>query len=562
MNAILKLIRKVVRKSRNHLILILFITTFLTLVYHAGTAGLFETSEGRYASVARYMVDSGDWLVPHHNGLKHFTKPPLTYWITALGLKLFGINEFGARFFLSVAGAITILGCYFIGALLFSRIEGFIAATILMSSLFFQIQFRGLTTDPFLTMFETFMVLGFLGFLKKEKQSWAFLFWFMSALAMLTKGPPGLLPLLGLIPAGLYLNFHKQLKKLFSMKIGWAIFLFVGLGWYFYLAFKIPGLISYFVIEETLKRVASNTHQRANPFYMYFLLLPVGLFPWTVFFVKSLFIQLKNIKNKNFNQVMLLGWLIFPLIVFSISKSKLAAYVLPLMIPVALIACTEFKRFLSSKKDAAKAWNNQLYALFSIILVFGIAATYWSLTANLKAVNLTNAAGFVGILWLLIAISGLVYVKKGFKAGVISVLFLFSPGFILFSIPNIIGNEEIKPGKYLPSQSVALKRLSTLPKDQKIINIEEMVEGYYFYTGKTIPTWNVSRITAFNPEIASQSVLFGDTALKKYVDSDTLILIRKKDISKVQAALSKELTLVADLGKWQVMNASIRSDFK
>jgi hypothetical protein len=411
-------------------------------------------------------------------------------------------------------------------------------------------------------MFETFMVLGILGFLKKEKLSWAILFWIMAAFAMLTKGPPGLLPLLGLIPAGLYLNYKKQIKHLFSLKSGWAIFFFLGFGWYLYLALKIPGLISYFVIDETLNRVASNAHHRGNPFFMYFFLLPVGLFPWTSFFIKSLFDQLKGLKKKRFSQIMVLGWLFLPLLVFTISKSKLAAYVLPLMIPVALIASSSFKSFLASRKEALDSWYKHLSGVFGLILIFGIASIYWGLTANLKAINLTRAATFVGILWILISLSGFLYIKKGFKAGVISVLFLFSPGFILFSIPNISGNEELKPGKYLPSQSMALKRLSTLPKEQKIINIEEMIEGYYFYTGKNIPTWNVSRITAFNPELASQSVLFGDTALKKFVDADTLLLIRPKDISKVQNALNKQLSLVADLGKWHVMGASIRSDFK
>ena len=71
----------------------------LFLLLPAGLLPLTETTEARYAEIAREMVDSGNYLEPFFNGVKHFHKPPLAYWLIAAGLKLFGINDFGARFF-------------------------------------------------------------------------------------------------------------------------------------------------------------------------------------------------------------------------------------------------------------------------------------------------------------------------------------------------------------------------------------------------------------------------------------------------------------------------------
>lgn len=68
-----------------------------------GSFGLAETSEARYAQISNEMLTSGDFLHPTLMGIEHLHKPPLTYYITSLGCKIFGVNEFGTRFFLGIA---------------------------------------------------------------------------------------------------------------------------------------------------------------------------------------------------------------------------------------------------------------------------------------------------------------------------------------------------------------------------------------------------------------------------------------------------------------------------
>jgi hypothetical protein len=74
----------------------------------AGLMGLFEPTETRYAEIAREMRASGDYLVPRLNGIAHFHKPPLAYWLTAAGFAACGVNEWGARLPVALASLLTL----------------------------------------------------------------------------------------------------------------------------------------------------------------------------------------------------------------------------------------------------------------------------------------------------------------------------------------------------------------------------------------------------------------------------------------------------------------------
>jgi 4-amino-4-deoxy-L-arabinose transferase len=534
-------------------VLVMLLAAF-TILYHLGTTGIFETSEGRYASVARAMLDTGNWLTPVHNGIKHLTKPPVAYWAGASGMKLFGINEFGARFFLAVAAGLTALGCFLIGKTLFNTTTGLTASIILTCSVFFQIQFRGYTTDPYLTMFETFMVFAFIRFFQtfnhKGNKKWELFFWLMASMAMLTKGPPGLLPLTGLIPALLLSGKKQILKKLFSSLPGWITFLIVGLGWYLTMAFKIPGLLGYFLIDETFKRVASNAHNRNNPFYMFIILLPAGIFPWTSFLFNSLKHAKKTYKQ-NFAVKLLLFWLLIPLLIFTLSRSKLAAYVLPLLVPLSLLTAISVKKLFTRQAEISSL-NFHIKLNAAIIAILGASFCAYGLSEQLASPVLNSSLSFVGFFWLFLAFILCLQVLNFNRKLAFAILCFVAPGFIFFTIPGLRGNEQIKKNKYLPSQWRLLKRISNLPPEQKLINIEKMIEGWYFYTGRNPITWNVNRITRFDKEQAEKIVLSGNKELNKAVDTNSMLVLRSKDIAKISNITGYKLQTLASEGKWLV----------
>lgn len=66
-----------------------------------GLYPLMDTTEARYADIARRMVELNDWITPWFDHEQAFWgKPILSFWLTVVGFKVFGFNEFGARFFL------------------------------------------------------------------------------------------------------------------------------------------------------------------------------------------------------------------------------------------------------------------------------------------------------------------------------------------------------------------------------------------------------------------------------------------------------------------------------
>ncbi len=533
--------------------LLVFLAGTLPVLLHLGTAGLFETSEARYASVARQMADSGNWLTPRQNGLKHLTKPPVTYWLSAMGQQLFGSNEFGARFFLAPAAGLTAAGTFLIGQMFFGRLAGLSAALVIITSLFYQAQFRGLTTDPFLAAAETFMVFFFFSWLGHQCRRWQYAFWLMAAIAFMIKGPPALLPLAGLIPAALLTGQKPAMKKLFSDPLGWAIFVIFGMGWYLVVAFQNPGLLSYFLIDETVSRVASSAHKRTAPFYYFLVLLPAGVFPWVSFFLVSLKQKIKEFRADPAAVYMLL-WLGVPLIIFSLSRSKLGGYALPLLVPVALLTGEAVRQiFFSQKPEDSETAARHCIGIAAFASLAGMAMSVWGYNNFAQFRIISQTAIFAGIFWLFASLVLLAFIIKKSRPGMLLVLAMIVPGFMFFILHGIKGNEPYREHRYLTSQWLLLKRIATLPQAQKLILLDEMIEGWYFYTGRPVRTFNINRITQFDKERAAELVLNDVEALKSALDSDTLLVMPAKSVARYEELTGMQMQIITGEGNWKIV---------
>lgn len=125
---------------------------------------LWDLDEPLYAACAREMAERGDWVVPVFNGELFHDKPPLMFWTMMAGGELFGWNEFGMRFFSAVFGVLTALAVYHLGRLLFDQRAGFWAAVVMSVNVMFTISARAATVDAALTLATTLafgaLVLG------------------------------------------------------------------------------------------------------------------------------------------------------------------------------------------------------------------------------------------------------------------------------------------------------------------------------------------------------------------------------------------------------------------
>jgi len=199
-----------------------------------GTRGIWEPDEGRYTAGGLNMVDSGDWLVPTLDGEHaHLTKPPMTYWAIASSVALLGRNEWAAR----LPGALAFVGT---GLLVFGLGRRFCPARPWLPALVYGLSlapFMGanvVSTDVLLVFFETAAMYAFVRAVPGDghlDRRWIRAMWLAWGLAFMTKGPPGLLPLLAMmaiVPGALVYTVSVQflsrsVESWFNVKVDAAL---------------------------------------------------------------------------------------------------------------------------------------------------------------------------------------------------------------------------------------------------------------------------------------------------------------------------------------------------
>lgn len=316
------------------ILLLLFIVLNLGL----GNFGLSESSEARYAEISREMVLSGDYLRPHLLGIDHYHKPPITYYITALGYKIFGINEFGARFFLGIALLLQIYLVFRIGRLLFKEEKKAIAsALIYLSFPVVLIAARNLTTDAYLTTFILWSLYLWLQNKKHHSRLWLYGFYLVLGLGFLTKGPVVLLPVIIFIASFLIIKKEKLQISIHDF-MGIILFLLISASWFVAIIIDNPQLWEYFVQKQIVERATNaDEFHRSKPFWYYLILAPLVGLPWVIFIIFGYFKNYKDQIKKNNNITILIFVSLILLVIFSAFSSKLILYILPIYPFLALL---------------------------------------------------------------------------------------------------------------------------------------------------------------------------------------------------------------------------------
>ncbi len=296
---------------------------------------LSNPDEGRYTEIPREMLESGDWVTPRLNGVLYFYKPPLFYWLEAGAIAVGGQSLFALRFWPAALSLLGVLGTYLAGRRLFGRASGLASALVLGTSLLYFGLGQVIILDMAVSVFMALALFLFYIALHEDGPARKWLFWsfyLCIALAVLSKGFMGLL-----IPGAiiflwfLLLNEWKKLRRLYLIS-GSLLFLIVALPWHVLAHLQNPEWFDFYVIHEHFERYLEDVSDRNQPFWYFFVLMPAGLFPWVVFLPQALIDAFRSgwQKRREHADLWFLGiTVLFILLFFSASKSKLIPYILP-----------------------------------------------------------------------------------------------------------------------------------------------------------------------------------------------------------------------------------------
>lgn len=477
------------------LALLVFASYFALLGY----LPLFEPDEGRYAEISREMLVKGDFITPTLNYVKYFEKPVLHYWLTAGAFKLFGQNEFAARFFPAVFALLGIAGVYLLAKKLYSEKVGVTAAFVLSGSVFWYIVGRVNVIDMEVSSMISLSLISFLLWEKECKNNgkqehenslrcgWSgFLvgYYGFAALATLSKG------LIGLVfPGGIvfwYLVGTRRLGRFRMMGLWWGLplYLLIITPWFIAVSLKNPEFLWFFFVHEHFLRYISGTsHTEANPFY-YIPILIAGLLPFTGYLVPALKNPLKHIWKSRLHEgqleFFLILWMVIILLFFSFSQSKLPTYILPVFPPAAILIGRYIAEHEAEWAGRGVLLKNHFLGIGGA-LVFPIAMFVFPFVQKHSTLDNAFLYSILPFILTMAAIGCAVWWGRMGRRGISVWLFTATAGLILGATPAI----KKVFGPYRSVKTIS-KTAGALAKNESIIALEHYWQGLPFYARRRV----------------------------------------------------------------------------
>jgi len=364
-------------KNLYNQLIIVFGATLLFVPFLGGVH-LFDWDEINFAESAREMIVTGDYLNVQINFVPFWEKPPLFIWLQVLSMKIFGINEFAARFPNAVIGVVTLLVIYNIGKRIRNMRFGMLWVAVYGASVLPHFYFKSGIIDPLFNLFIFLGVYYFILFSDKSNNEKALRHVAFSAifigLGILTKGPVAFL--LFFLTAVVYMIFTNSYRKFIQGKViaVYAVIVaFVG-GFWFILQMlngNLSVIIDFFEYQIHLFSEEGAGH---GGFLLYhFVILFVGVFPASIFALKS-FKRTKGEKDlyTHFKQWMIiLFWVV--LILFTIVSTKIVHYSSMCYFPLTFLAAFVINEIFE-KKQKFDLWMKIITVFLSVILGSAIIA--------------------------------------------------------------------------------------------------------------------------------------------------------------------------------------------
>jgi len=316
---------------RRRLELALLMVLGLPLLFTAQRLELLDPDEGLYAGIAQAMVTTGDWMLPHFNGLPYLEKPPLYFWLAGLTLALDPRSELAVRIWSAVAAFGTVLLAWRMGRRLHGPAAGLMAGIALATTVGYALYVRKASTD---FVFVFCLTLAIYGFVRDAARADAgrtrFLLWYAgAALALLSKGLIGLVFPIVIVAVTLAWVRGLEYRDL-NLPRGAAVFAALAAPWHLWIAWREPALFWFYVVDNQILRfldarafIEDDVPVGALAFVA---LTFIWFFPWSVF---ALARPAPPTTPAARWRPLMVVWVLVVVAFFLASRSKLEYYALP-----------------------------------------------------------------------------------------------------------------------------------------------------------------------------------------------------------------------------------------
>lgn len=357
-----------------------------------GLYPLMDTTEARYGEMARIMLETQQWVTPMFDyGVPFWGKPPIFSWLSALGMQLFGVNEFAARvphFLVGLSVLAMLYWSVWRADLLRipeakKRAEAAALCTLVVaSSLGFIVISGAVMTDIALLASLSLSWLALALFHRQASRRAGYVFFAGMALGLLSKGPVAIVMLgIGVLLWAIFTRQWQTLRRL-PWVSGTLLTLSLSLPWYILAERQFPGFLEYFLWGEHVQRflvsgwqgdLYGNAHRAPKGIIWWFFVQ--CSFPWVPIVGFHLWRQRKAMRFEGKplsltpNSGLLLCWLLSPLLLFTLSGNVLASYALPCVPPFAL-AIAHFHAHHQRLSAGLLKWALSIPLLLLLVLAY------------------------------------------------------------------------------------------------------------------------------------------------------------------------------------------------
>jgi 4-amino-4-deoxy-L-arabinose transferase-like glycosyltransferase len=343
---------------------VFFLVYGLTPYLGGDGLGLVGADEPRYAQIAHEMLDRVDsapalkdklsaCVTPYLYGLPWLEKPALYYWRAMLFFQEFGVHDWSARL-PSTTFAFIMIGLIYLHMRRF-RPGGHLDAALITVACAGIIGFsRGASTDMQMAAPLAIGLLGWYAWYETDSKFWLYDIYFFTGLATLAKGPVAPFLAIVIIAAFAFLRREWSILRRSLWWPGVVLYFAMVLPWFIAVQLQNPTFFREFFLEHNLERFATDRYQHVQPFWYYFVVIILGMMPWTVIAIRALIDGIltsvaewrlrharhgkptPNRPGDAFPEFLIL-WALIPIVFFSFSQSKLPGYILPSIPPIGIL---------------------------------------------------------------------------------------------------------------------------------------------------------------------------------------------------------------------------------